>query len=98
MNGAAAVPERNTSTPSNSSTTMIGTSQYFLLCLIQPQSSPRKDRSLWALAVFSKSFSVFIVIAGCPGKLSELAEILRRVFDAGFRLPACLVAGGLLFQ
>src|SRR5262245_57476589 len=85
MNGAAAVPDRKTSTPNSKITTTIGSSHHFLLWLRNCQNSdamlppPRCDAS-------SKRFIE-------PPKISELAEI---GVDALRRLTARPVASRLL--
>src|SRR5579864_1077598 len=55
MNGAAAVPERNTSRPSMTITTTIGSSHHFLLCFRKYQNSATKPVLCSTLATCSKS-------------------------------------------
>src|SRR5580704_7617227 len=55
MKGAAAVPERNTSTPKNTITTTIGSSHHFLLCFRKYQNSATKPVLCRVPATCSKS-------------------------------------------
>ena len=55
MNGAAAVPESNTSTPNSNSTLTSGINQYFRCCRIRPHNSATKELSPLLRAVRSKS-------------------------------------------
>src|SRR5687767_771059 len=84
MNGAAAVPDRNTRMPNATSTTMIGNSHHFLLVFRKYRNSDTMPLRCCSPAAVLKSFIVPTLSTGCP------CPVRPRGPGVGFQSPAAI--------